>query len=357
MLEEVERWLSSRSWSAADRPSLDQLLAAKRAGGNSVSVVLPALNEEATVGAIVAAIRRDLMLAAPLVDELVVLDSGSTDRTAAVAGAAGARVVHRDSLLPRIPAVPGKGEVLWRSLLATSGDIVCFVDADLRDFSSAFVSGIVGPLLTHPETQLVKAMYDRPLYPLDSGSPPENGAGAGVDGAGAVASTNGAAAAAASDSAVGGIGPIGQGGRVTELVARPLLNLHWPQLAGFVQPLGGEYAARRALLERLPFPVGYGVELGLLVDALHTVGLDALAQVDVGVRKHRHQDGQALGRMAAAIYRTAQLRLTRGHLIRPRLTQFARGADGGFEPRTHTVDTEERPPMIEIQEYAERWAA
>ena len=128
--------------------------------------------------------------------------------------------------------MPGKGEVLWRSLLATSGDIVCFVDADLRDFSADFVSGIVGPLLTDPDVQLVKAMYDRPL---------ETGADAA-----------------------------GQGGRVTELVARPLLNLHWPQLAGFVQPLGGEYAARRSLLERLPFPVGYGVELGLLVDALHT---------------------------------------------------------------------------------------
>ncbi len=325
MLEEVERWLSRRSWSAADRP-LDLLLAAKRAGGSSISVVLPALNEEATVGAIVDAIRRDLMRAVPLVDELVVLDSGATDGTAEVARAAGARVVHRDSLLPRVPTVPGKGEVLWRSLLATSGDIVCFVDADLRDFSATFVSGIVGPLLTDPEMQFVKAMYDRPLEPAARG-------------------------------AEAGAGPVGQGGRVTELVARPLLNLHWPQLAGFVQPLGGEYAARRSLLERLPFPVGYGVELGLLVDALHTVGLDALGQVDVGVRRHRHQDGQALGRMAAAIYRTAQLRLKRGHLTRPRLTQFTRGAGGGFEPRTHPVDTEERPPMIEVREYAERWAA
>ena len=148
----------------------------------------------------------------------------------------------------------------------------------------------------------------------------------------------------------------GQGGRVTELVARPLLNLHWPQLAGFVQPLGGEYAARRSLLERLPFPVGYGVELALLVDALHTVGLDALAQVDVGVRKHRHQDGQALGRMAAAIYRTAQLRLSRGHLVRPELTQFERG-ERGFVPRTYAVDTEERPPMREIEEYPVHRAA
>ncbi|MCX4714413.1 glucosyl-3-phosphoglycerate synthase [Streptomyces virginiae] len=316
MLEEVERWLADRSWSAADRP-LDQLLDRKRAAGTTVSVVLPALDEEATVGAIVEVVRRELIegLPVPLVDELVVVDSGSADRTAEVAAKAGARVVHRDEILPRLPALPGKGEVLWRSLLATHGDIVCFVDADLRDFSAAFVSGIVGPLLTDPDVHFVKAMYDRPL-----GDTP------------------------------------GQGGRVTELVARPLLNLHWPQLAGFVQPLGGEYAVRRSLLERLPFPVGYGVELGLLVDALHTVGLDALAQVDVGVRLHRHQDGQALGRMAAAIYRTAQVRLSRGHLVRPELTQFERGPEG-FVPRTYPVDTEERPPMAGIEEYALRRVA
>ncbi|MEU4356540.1 glucosyl-3-phosphoglycerate synthase [Streptomyces virginiae] len=316
MLEEVERWLGDRSWSAADRP-LDQLLDLKRAAGTTVSVVLPALDEEATVGAIVEVIRRELIegLPVPLVDELVVIDSGSADRTAEVAAKAGARVVHRDEILPRIPALPGKGEVLWRSLLVTGGDIVCFVDADLRDFSASFVSGIVGPLLTDPGVHFVKAMYDRPL-----GDAP------------------------------------GQGGRVTELVARPLLNLHWPQLAGFVQPLGGEYAVRRSLLERLPFPVGYGVELGLLVDALHTVGLDALAQVDVGVRLHRHQGGQALGRMAAAIYRTAQVRLSRGHLVRPELTQFERGPEG-FVPRTYAVDTEERPPMLGVQEYGRRHVA
>ncbi|MCJ0873713.1 glucosyl-3-phosphoglycerate synthase [Streptomyces sp. AP-93] len=328
MLEEVERWLADRSWSAADRP-LGQLLSAKRAAGTTVSVVLPALNEEATVGEIVEVIRRDLIegLPVPLVDELVVIDSGSTDRTAEVAAKAGARVVHRDEVLPRIPALPGKGEVLWRSLLVTTGDIVCFVDADLRDFSAAFVSGIVGPLLTDPDVRFVKAMYDRP-FGQEFGDP----------------------AALASAKAHG------QGGRVTELVARPLLNLHWPQLAGFVQPLGGEYAVRRELLERLPFPVGYGVELGLLVDALHTAGLDALAQVDVGVRLHRHQDGQALGRMAAAIYRTAQVRLSRGHLVRPELTQFERGPEG-FVPHTYAVDTEERPPMLDIEEYAHRRVA
>ncbi|MEV0316945.1 glucosyl-3-phosphoglycerate synthase [Streptomyces sp. NPDC050658] len=323
MLEEVERWLSRRSWSVADRP-LDRLAAAKRASGASVSVVLPALDEEETVGEIVAEIRRELVERTPLVDELVVIDSGSRDRTAEVAGQAGARVVHRDEILPRIPAVPGKGEVLWRSLLVTGGDIVAFIDADLKEFSADFVSGIVGPLLTEPDVDFVKAMYDRPL-----------GTESDLLASGKTA---------------------GQGGRVTELMARPLLNMHWPQLAGFVQPLGGEYAARRSLLERLPFPVGYGVELGLLVDALHTVGLDALAQVDVGVRRHRHQDGQALGRMAAAIYRTAQLRLARGHLVRPELTQFERG-EQGFVPRTYPVDTEERPPMVDVAEYAARRVA
>ncbi|MEV7120721.1 glucosyl-3-phosphoglycerate synthase [Kitasatospora griseola] len=324
VLPEVADWLRRRSWAAADRP-LDRLLAAKRAAGpaGTVSVVLPALDEEPTVGEIVTLIRTELMERVPLVDELLVVDSGSVDGTAAAAAAAGARVVHRDAILPRLPAAPGKGEVLWRSLLASSGAIVCYIDADLREFDPAFVSGIVGPLLTDPAVHLVKAMYDRPFE------------------------------------AAGAVVPAG-GGRVTELVARPLLNLHWPQLAGFVQPLGGEYAARRGLLERLPFPTGYGVELGLLVDALELVGLDALAQVDVGVRHHRHQDGQALGRMAATIYRTALERLDRTHrlkadadLVRPLLTQYTR-TTAGFTPRTHPVPATERPPMITVPEYRDR---
>ncbi|MHA6760861.1 glucosyl-3-phosphoglycerate synthase [Streptacidiphilus sp. PAMC 29251] len=316
MLDEVADWLRHRSWAAADR-SLPELLAAKRASGSTVSVVLPALDEEATVGGIVSAIRRDLMDAVPLVDELVVVDSGSGDRTAQVAADAGARVVHRDSILPELPVLPGKGEVLWRSLLATSGDIVCFIDADLREFDSAFVSGIVGPLLTEPEVAFVKAMYDRPLETEDA------------------------------------VIPAG-GGRVTELVARPLLNLYWPRLAGFVQPLGGEYAARRSLLERLPFPTGYGVELGLLVDALELAGLDALAQVDVGVRHHRHQDAQALGRMAATIQLTALDRLVRSNRIKaaddlatPRLTQFTRTA-AGFTPTTADIPVTDRPPIVTL---------
>ncbi|MET7637318.1 glucosyl-3-phosphoglycerate synthase [Streptomyces sp. NPDC005438] len=324
MLPEVRRWLTERSWSVTDR-STEQLLAAKRAAGprGTVSVVLPALNEEHTVGDIVTTIRQRLMTdTCPLVDELVVMDSGSTDHTAKVAAEAGARVVARDEVLPGLPAHPGKGEVLWRSLMATRGEVIAYVDADLRDFSPAFVTGIVGPLLTDPGLQLVRATYDRPLE-LD------------------------------------GVPLTERGGRVTELVARPLINLHWPRLAGFVQPLGGEYAARRELLERLPFPVGYGVELGLLIDSLHLVGLDALAQVDVGTRRHRHQDDQALGRMAAAIYQTARRRLTDEprHLPHTALVQFRRATDGTPLPTTHQLNTEERPPMASVPEYAARRAA
>jgi glucosyl-3-phosphoglycerate synthase len=316
---EVRRWMRRRSSRLDDWPE-DLLIEAKtQSPDTSVSVVLPALNEERTVGEIVARIRTRLVEAVPLVDEIVVIDSGSTDRTAQAAAAAGARVVHRDAILPSLPSVPGKGEVLWRSLLATSGDVVCFIDADLRRFDPALVRGILGPLLCDPSVQLVKAAYDRPL--LDAGNVLPGG-----------------------------------GGRVTELVARPLLNLHWPRLAGIVQPLAGEYAARRSLLERLPFPCGYGVELGLLVDALHVAGLDAIAQVDVGTRYHRHQADHALGRMASEIWQTALTRLRRsGHLaggapLHTGLTQFHR-QDGGFHPFTHEIAAHERPPMTSLDQY------
>jgi glucosyl-3-phosphoglycerate synthase len=307
----VTDWFERRSSRAADWPS-DLLREAK--GGTTVSVVLPALDEAATVGGIVDAIRRDLVdVPHPLVDELVVLDSGSTDETAAVARDAGARVVHRDQVLPHVPSVTGKGEALWRSLAATSGDIVVFIDADLIAFRSTFVTGLLGPLLTDPSVQFVKAMYDRPL----------------------------------TDGAV--VHPAG-GGRVTELVARPLLNLHWPQLAGFVQPLAGEYAAHRHLLERLPFATGYGVEIALLIDALGEVGLEAMAQVDLGERRHRHHTDLRLGRMAAEIWQTALARLHQdGDLqtVEPTLTQFVRDASR-YRPVTHDVTALERPPLLSV---------
>ena len=301
-------WFSRRSSHAADWP-LPRLLAAK--GPTRVSVVLPALNEEATVGKIVARIRRDLVDRAALVDELVVMDSGSTDNTKQVARAAGAGVVRREDVLSQFAVRSGKGEVLWRSLAATTGDVVVFVDSDLTDFTSSFVTGLLGPLLTDPSVQFVKATYDRALQSGET------------------------------------VVPTG-GGRVTELVARPLIALHWPQLSGFVQPLGGEYAARRSLLESLPFASGYGVEFGLLVDTYRAVGLDAMAQVDLSRRKHRNQDLHKLGLMAAEILQVAESRLGRSFPQTLGLTQFARAADG-VRVIESDVSVIYRPPLNSLR--------
>ncbi|HET6909766.1 MAG TPA: glucosyl-3-phosphoglycerate synthase [Mycobacteriales bacterium] len=306
-------WFSRRTSKAADWP-VSRLLAAK--GETSVSVVLPALNEAATVGRIVERIRRDLVERHRLVDELVVMDSGSTDQTIEVAKAAGAAVVRREDVLPQFPPRDGKGEVLWRSLAATTGDVLVFVDSDLRDFTSSFVTGLLGPLLCDETVHFVKATYDRSLTAGETELP------AG-------------------------------GGRVTELVARPLLALHWPVLSGFVQPLGGEYAARRSLLERLPFACGYGVEFGLLVDTHRLVGLDAMAQVDLSRRKHRNSDLHKLGRMAAEILQVAERRLGRSVTDPLLLTQFSRAGEG-YRIVDNDMTEHERPPMLTVKASAAR---
>lgn len=290
----------------------------------SVSVILPALNEEATVGRIAGEIRGKLMGRRPTVHELLVLDSGSTDDTARVAREAGARVVRSGEVLSRIPAVVGKGEAMWRALAATSGDIVVFIDADLDSFAAEHVAALVEPLAACGDVHLVKAAYHRPVV---------NSAG----------------------------GPIG-GGRVTELVARPLLNLYWPALAGLIQPLAGEYAARRSLLERLRFPCGYGVEFALLVDTLDLLGPDALAQVDLGTRIHPHQDDLSLGRMSAEIIQVAMSRLrpdvpAAGRVVGNTLTQFTRAGDDAFAAQVFDVGALERPPLREVPEYVGRDAA
>jgi glucosyl-3-phosphoglycerate synthase len=313
---DVAAWFDRRGSHVTEWP-VERLLADK--GTTTVSVVLPALNEERTIGTIVGRIHRDLVQRAPVVDELVVVDSGSTDATRLVAEDAGATVVRRGQVLDEVAPLPGKGEALWRSLAATTGDLVAFVDSDLSDFTSGFVRGLVGPLLADPTVHLVKATYDRALRSGET------------------------------------VLPAG-GGRVTELVARPLLNVFWPELAGFVQPLSGEYAARRALLERLPFPTGYGVEVGLLVDALREVGLDGLAQVDLTRRKHRNSSDAALGRMATEITRVVLARLraegravVTGDLC-DQLVQFSR--DGrGYRVTVTDLTPHERPPVNSLASY------
>ncbi|HEY8534679.1 MAG TPA: glucosyl-3-phosphoglycerate synthase [Micromonospora sp.] len=317
----VEAWATYRTRSA-DEWTARQLVRGK--GDTTVSVVLPARDEAATIGAIVTTIREHLMERLPLVDELIVVDSRSSDGTAEVAAAAGARVVSQEEMTRGLPRLDGKGDALWCGLLAASGDVVAFLDADLREFQPRFVTGLLGPLLTDPSVDFVKAFYHRPLAQTGM-----------VDAEG--------------------------GGRVTELVARPLLNLFWPELAGFVQPLAGEYAGRRALLDQLPFVSGYGVETAMLIDVFEKVGLDALAQVDLGERLHRHQSIEALGRMAAQIILTAWSRLYRNGWVTTEtppasfLTQFRRGTNNllpGLEREVVVTDISvaERPPAGPLRE-------
>jgi len=303
----TEQWFARRTWQEPPWTA-EELVATKR--GRRVSVVLPALDEEATVGAIVTAIMPFTRGDATLVDELVVVDSGSTDRTIEVASAAGARVVRRTDVVPELAPLPGKGEVLWRSLAATDGDIICFLDSDLVDFDPAFVPALLGPLLAEPGVALVKGFYRRPLRletsEVDTG-----------------------------------------GGRVTELLVRPLLAALRPELAGVVQPLGGEYAGTRELLESLPFAAGYGVEIGLLLDTHAARGLDAVAQVNLGVRKHRNRSLLQLGVMARQILAAALARCAIAD-AGGAITQFVHVGDEWL-PSSTPVATAERPPMRDIR--------
>jgi glucosyl-3-phosphoglycerate synthase len=306
-------WFNRRT-SDIDDWSLERLLTAK--SGRRIAVILPALNEEKTVGDIVAALRDDLTKpGSQLVDEIIVADSGSTDATARIAADNGARVVATGDVLPQVASRRGKGEAMWRGLAATDAEIVAYVDADLESFDSRFVLGLVGPLLDDPNVQLVKAAYARP--PIDP--------------------------------AVPSLG----GGRVTELTARPLLNAFWPELGGVLQPLSGEYAARSALLRRLPFRCGYGVDIGLLIDAYQVAGLNGLAQVDLHRRWHQHSDLHALGQMAAEILQTvidrlvADGRMPADTELGGRLWQPER-LDRGVTLSAHEVDTEQRPPLASL---------
>lgn len=293
-------WFERRTWQDPDW-ALEEILAAK--SDRTVSVVLPALNEEQTVGAVIESV---IPLLGSIVDELVVIDSGSTDATAELAEAAGARVVHREDVLPELAPVPGKGEVLWRSLAATSGDLVVFLDSDLVEPDPMFVPTLLGPLLTADGVHLVKGFYRRPLRLESSG-----------------------------------------GGRVTELLARPVLSALRPALSGLVQPLGGEYAATREFLESVPFAAGYGVEIGLLLDCEANYGLDGLAQVNLGVRKHRNRSLLQLGVMARQILGTALSRCGIEADDPAQLTQFVQ-VSGEWLPDVTDVLVADRPPMRQV---------
>ncbi len=279
----------------------------KARDGLRISVCLPARDEADTIGAIVTDLRTTLVDAVGLVDEVLVMDDHSEDDTAAVARAAGARVVAVDDVLPELGPGEGKGEALWKSIAVADGDLIVWCDADIVDFGPRFVVGLVGPLLSGGDIDFVKGFYDRPL----------------------AGGTHG-------------------GGRVTELVARPAISMLFPHLSSIVQPLSGEYAGRRSLLERLPFVQSYGVDLGLLIDIADLEGTGVMAQVDLGTRRHRNRPLDELGPQALAVLQTAMRRADPSHartatLVRPDL-----------EPVE--VDAAERPALIDVPGYRRRTA-
>ena len=280
--------------------SLAELMAAKQATGRTVSLVVPARNEAATVGAVVSRVRTALMETVSLLDEIVVIDSDSEDDTFAVAEDAGAVAYRSSDIRPDLGSQPGKGEAMWKSLFVTHGDLLVFMDADLIDWDTHFVPGLLGPLLTSPQIALVKGFYERPY----------------VDGDGASAH---------------------EGGRVTELVARPLIALFFPELAGLAQPLAGEWAIRRSLFETLAVPTGYAVELAALIDTARSLGAGAIAQVDLGLRTHRHQALRDLGAMATQVMAAAWSRSS-GKPFEEAVSLLVAGAPARPVPLT------ERPP-------------
>jgi glucosyl-3-phosphoglycerate synthase len=300
-----------------------RLLELKGSSGASVSLAFPTLNEADTIGKEILVLKAELMERFPLVDEIAVIDSGSTDDTRVIAARFGARVFNSRDILKAYGTFRGKGENLWKSLYVLQGDIIVWIDADISDIGPKFVRGLLGPLLERPEIGYVKAFYERPLR-----SPT-------------------------------GLTPSG-GGRVTEILVRPLFSLFYPELAGLVQPLSGEYAGRRRLLERLPFSVGYGVEVGHLIDIYHQHGIQSIAQVDLDRRVHRNQPVAALSRMAFGILNTFLNRLesygeaqVQRQLAAEHIALAAAG--GRYKIQATAVPVNERPPVIEIPEYAARF--
>lgn len=315
----VDKWFAENTYEASEFEDLQALLAFKRARNLTVSLALPALNEEKTVGSVIQTLKSALMDQVPLLDEIVLVDSDSTDKTRDIAAAHGVPVHVHQQLLPEMGARKGKGEALWKSLLVTSGDIVVWIDTDIVNIHPRFVYGILGPLLMDREVQFVKGFYRRPLR-------------------------------------VDGQLQVGGGGRVTELMARPLLNLFYPELSGVLQPLSGEYAGRRTALECMPFFSGYGVETGLLIDIFQRFGLEGIAQVNLLERVHHNQPLEALSKMSFAIAQAVVRKLeTRyGHSFLEdvnRTMKLVRHQQGRYRLVVEDMAELERPPMIEVPAY------
>lgn len=318
-MPKIDKWIEKNTFHHSQFFDQKELLKQKEKTGLTISLCIPTLNEEATIGKEIVIFRSELMERYPLVDEIAVIDSGSTDKTLEVAAAFGADTYFAGDILPEEGHKRGKGENLWKAIHQLRGDIICYVDADIKNIHPRFCYGLVAPLLYRPEISYVKAFYDRPLAFSQ------------------------------------GIRPSG-GGRVTEILVRPLFSLFYPELTALIQPLSGEYAVRRNVLERLPFPIGYGVETSHILDVYREWGLEAFGQTDLDQRVHRNQETLSLGKMSFGILQSF---LGRMHTMDPQailppmhnlLRQF-QAKDQNYEQIMHEIIEEERPPMISIPAY------
>jgi glucosyl-3-phosphoglycerate synthase len=315
----LNKWLEAHTFHHSEFRDLRALVEAKEAAGVTISLCIPTLNEERTIGKEVVIFRSELMQRYPLLDEIAVIDSGSTDKTLEIAANFGADTYLAEDILPEVGAKRGKGENLWKAIYQLSGDIIVYIDADIKNIHPRFVYGLVAPLIYHPEMQYVKAFYDRPLAYRH------------------------------------GIRPSG-GGRVTEILIRPLFSLFFPELTAIIQPLSGEYAVRREVLEQIPFPIGYGVETSHLLDVYARYGMQAFGQTDLDQRVHRNQPTRSLGRMAFGILQTFLSRTDKLNVIKelPEMSTVLRQFqvnDQVFEMVDYEIVEEERPPMNTIEAY------
>lgn len=318
----VDKWFAENTFSAEEFSDLEELAAIKQKKGLTISLALPALNEEETVGNVISTVKSALMDTVPLLDEIVLIDSDSTDRTREIAMELGVPVHIHQQILPQYGARRGKGEALLKSLYVARGDIIAWIDTDIVNIHPRFVYGIIGPLIMNEKIQLVKGFYRRPLRMGDKVQ-------------------------------------AGGGGRVTELMARPLINLFFPELSGVIQPLSGEYAGRREALEQIVFYSGYGVETGMLLDIFEKFGLSAIAQVDLLERIHHNQPLEALSKMAFVILQTVMYKLEKRFDISilenvNRTMKLVRYTRGNYYLDVEDVVEQERPPMITLPEYLQR---
>ncbi|HEB12557.1 MAG TPA: glucosyl-3-phosphoglycerate synthase [Actinobacteria bacterium] len=321
--EFVDKWFAENTFDRSEFEPVEELVELKKKKGLTISLGLPALNEEKTVGKVIEVIKGSLMDDHQLLDEMVLIDSCSTDKTPQIAESLGVPVVQHSDTLPAHGSFHGKGEALWKSLYVLNGDIIVWIDTDIRNITPEFVYGLVGPILHNPQIQYVKGFYHRPL------------------------------------TVNGGLEKTG-GGRVTELTARPLINLFFPALSGLVQPLSGEYAGTRGLLEQLVFYTGYGVEISLLIDILHKFGLPVIGQVDLEQRIHRNQSLESLSKMSFAIIQATMESLEQRHKVKllqqiNRRMNLIRREDKNFHLLSEEIYDQKRPPMLMIPEYQEKF--